>query len=171
MEKTERRHPNVINLRELPGNKSEKGSRFAYTSKQLAFPAGGKGIGASWYEQPPGKTAFPTHFHTANEESLFVLAGNGTVHIGSESVPIGPGDYVTFPVGPDHAHRVVNTGTEPLQYLCFSTLIPVEIVGYPDSKKIGVRAGEPGRAFTNPWVRHLFKTETAVDYYQGETID
>lgn len=164
------RHPNVVNVSDLEPRSGEKGTRFAYHARHLGHATGGRGIGCSWYEVPPGKTAYPYHFHTANEESVYVLEGTGIMRIGAEEVPVGPGDYITFPIGPDHAHQLVNSGEAPLRYLCFSTLIPVEVVGYPDSKKIGAMAWKSDNS--GPALRILVKEDSAVsDYYDGERID
>src|SRR5262245_45877285 len=84
----ERRHPNVVNLSELEGRSVTKGTRFAATMKHLGRATGAKGVGCTWYEQPPKHAAFPYHFHCANEESLFVLEGNATVRIGEEKVEV-----------------------------------------------------------------------------------
>ena len=114
---------------------------------------------------PPGKTAFPNHYHCANEESIYVLEGTGTLKIGADQVSVGPGDYATFPVGPAHTHQLLNTGQTPLRYLCFSTMIPTEVVGYPHSKKVGAMsfnsAGEQ-------LVRIMVHESSVVDYYDGE---
>lgn len=166
----ERRHPNVINLNETEATTHEKGSRFAHLDRHLGYYSGGKGIGCSWYEVPPGKAAWPYHYHTANEESLFILEGTGTLRIGKEEVAVGPGDYAAFPVGPDHAHQVRNTGTAPLRYLCFSTMNPVEVVGYPDSDKIGAAAWKAD--MSGPAVRVMLRrADGSVDYWDGEPID
>jgi uncharacterized cupin superfamily protein len=160
-----RRHPNVVNLTELEAGGFGKGERFALANRALGRATGARGIGCSWYEVPPGKTAFPNDYHCANEESLYVLEGSGTLRIGQDEVPVGPGDYATFPVGPACTHQLLNTGTGPLRYLCFSTLLPTEVVGYPDSKKISAMgytaAGEP-------MVRIMVRQESGVDYYDGE---
>jgi len=160
-----RRHPNVVNLTELKAGGFEKGGRFALANRPLGRATGARGIGCSWYEVPPGRTAFPNHYHCANEESLYVLEGTGTLRIGQDEVPVGPGDYATFPVGPACTHQLLNTGTGPLRYLCFSTLLPTEVVGYPDSKKIGAMgytaAGES-------MVRIMVRQDSGVDYYEGE---
>ncbi|MEO8443660.1 MAG: cupin domain-containing protein [Gammaproteobacteria bacterium] len=165
MQETRRRHPNVVNLAELPPGSFEKGTRFALANRVLGRATGARGIGCSWYEVPPGKTAFPNHYHCANEESIYVLDGTGTLRIGADEVQVGPGDYATFPVGPAHTHQLLNTGESPLRYLCFSTLLPTEVVGYPDSRKIGAMgftaAGES-------IVRLVVRQESAVDYYDGE---
>ncbi len=165
MNQTPRRHANVVHFSEVKPVELSKGNRFAMSDRVLGRATGARGTGCSLYEVPPGKAAFPNHYHCANEESLYVLEGTGTLHIGADQVPVGPGDYATFPVGPAHTHQLLNTGTAPLRYLCFSTLIPTEVVGYPRSKKIGAMsissAGEQ-------MVRIVVREESAVDYYDGE---
>lgn len=147
----------------------EKGTRFGCNAKRLGVATGAEAIGCNWFEVPPGRTAFPKHHHHANEESLFVLEGTGTLRIGDDEVAVGPGDYATFPVGAATSHQLINTGDEPLRYLCFSTLHRVEVVGYPDSGKTGAAVwGGPDEPAV---VRALFKTGESLDYYDGEEID
>ena len=164
-----RRHPNVVNVNEVEPISREKGNRFAHVDRHLGYSTGGRGIGCSWYEVPPGKTAWPYHYHTANEESLYVLEGTGTMRIGKQEVAVGPGDYISFPVGPDHAHQLINSGDTPLRYLCFSTMHLVEVVGYPDSDKIGASAWKAD--MSGPVVRVMVKSGSDVDYYEGEALD
>lgn len=170
---TERRHPCVIHLSDAPVRTGEKGKRFGFTAKTLGQATGAKGIGCSWYEVPPGRTAFPMHYHCANEEAIFVLEGEGTLRIGDERVAVRAGDYVTMPPGPDHAHQLINTGSAALRYLCMSTLgHGAEVVGYPDSKKIGIVGVPPGwKPPAPPWIRLIMRGETSLDYYDGEPID
>jgi uncharacterized cupin superfamily protein len=165
-----RRHPNVVNIADLEPRAVSKGTRFGFTSKRLATACGARGIGASWYEVPPGRTAFPFHYHCANEEAIYVLEGKGSLRIGKDTIEIGPGDWVTFPIGPDSAHQLANTGTAPLRYLCLSTMNTTEVVGYPDSKKVAAMSVESPGSMT-PLVRGIFKAEAQVDYYEGEPID
>lgn len=165
-----RRHPQVANLAEADGTTLVKGTRYHCQMKWLGRATGARGIGCTWYEVPPGATAFPHHFHCATEESLYVLEGSGSLRLGSETFEIGAGDYVAFLPGPDSAHQLKNTGDGPLRYLCMSTMQRAEVVVYPDSGKIGASgwSGEPG---STPWVRKIFKEGSAVDYYDGEKID
>ena len=168
---SERRHPHVVNLTEIEAKPSmaSAGTRFGSLTRQLGIPAGGRAIGCSWYEIEPGKTAFPFHWHAANEEAVYVLEGEGTLRVGEERVPIRAGDYVAMPVGPDTPHQIVNTSSEPLRYLCFSTMHNVEVVGYPDSKKIGVSARPPGE--WKPWVRQLHFEENQKGYFDREETE
>lgn len=165
MNAASRRHPNVVNVTELQAGGFEKAGRFALANRPLGRATGARGIGCSWYEVPPGRTAFPNHYHCANEESVYILEGSGTLRIGAGEVPVGPGDYATFPVGPAHTHQLLNTGNAPLRYLCFSTLQPTEVVGYPDSKKIGAISYT---ATGEPQVRIMVRQDSGVDYYDGE---
>jgi uncharacterized cupin superfamily protein len=160
-----RRHPNVINLAEIsPQPGMQHGDRFAFSARRLGPAVGGRQLGCSWYDVPPGKTAFPFHFHCANEEAMYVLEGEGTMRIGDARVPIRAGDYIALPVGLDGAHQLLNTGDAPLRYLCFSTMHPVEVAGYPDSDKIGAMAMKDGA----PMIRKIFPASATTDYFTGE---
>jgi uncharacterized cupin superfamily protein len=159
-------------LSEAPTRTLEKGTRFGFTNRILGQTTGGAGLGCTWYEVPPGRTAFPAHYHCATEEAIFVLEGEGTLRIGAEKVPLRAGDYVTLLPGPDHAHQLVNTGSSPLRYLCMSTRVRADVVGYPDSKKVAALGVPPGWKFPGPaWVRVMCREDSALDYYDGESVD
>lgn len=166
----ERRHKNVVNVAEVEAAPMANG-RFTHTDRRLAMAAGAKQLGCSHYEVPPGKTAFPCHFHCANEEAIFILEGEGTARIGPDKVAVKAGDFIAMPTGPEHAHQLLNTGTATLKYLAFSTMHTTEVVGYPDSKKLAARAaGSVAEAFAKPWVRHIWKEAPPVDYFEGEDV-
>lgn len=168
-----RRHAQVVHVDEAPARSVEHGSKFAARMRHLGVATGAKQLGCTMYEVPAGKTAFPRHFHCQNEESLFVLEGEGTLRLGEDTVALRSGDYVTFAVGPEHAHQLVNTGSGILRYLCFSTLSSAEVVGYPDSKKIGAMATPSLDAARRGefWVRHVSFESSAAGYYDGEESD
>jgi uncharacterized cupin superfamily protein len=165
MSTRKRRHANVINATEVEPRGFSKGKRFELTNRALGGATGARALGCSLYEVPPGKTAFPNHYHCANEEAIFVIDGTGSLRIGADTVAVGPGDYATFPAGPAHSHQLLNTGTKPLRYLCLSTRILTDVVGYPDSGKIGAMSySGTGEAV----VRIMVRESSAVDYYDGE---
>jgi uncharacterized cupin superfamily protein len=166
-----RRHPQVVNLDEIEPMGRVRG-RFGAVSKRLGAPAGARQIGFNWMELAPGKTAFPYHYHTGIEEGLYILAGNGELRIGKEAVPVGRGDYIAFPAGPDHAHALTNTGGQPLQYLSFSNQNTTDIIGYPDSNKFAFAAMPDPTTWPNGmWVKKLVKDQESVDYFEGENPD
>jgi uncharacterized cupin superfamily protein len=132
-----RRHTNVINADEVEPRNIVHG-RHSLTVRSLAQPAGSRQLGAALTTVPPGHISFPAHYHCASEEAIYVLSGTGVARIGADRFPVRPGDWLALPVGPDHAHQMINDGTEPLTYLCMSTTVTTDVVFYPDSNKVNV---------------------------------
>ena len=64
---------------------------------------------------PPG-AANLAHRHPEAEEIYYVLSGRGSMTVGEETREIGPHHAVLIPPGTDHG--LVNTGDEPLVFLC-----------------------------------------------------
>ena len=136
-----REDPNVVNEQDLGWGEQSHGERFGYRRKQLGSAIGGEKLGCSLYEVPPGRRAWPYHYHLANEEAIYVLEGSETLRIGEREVALLRGDYVAMPVGEIGAHQIINSSDKPLRYLCFSTMIEPAAMIYPDSNKIGLFAG------------------------------
>jgi mannose-6-phosphate isomerase-like protein (cupin superfamily) len=61
---------------------------------------------------PPGRA--PTHSHVY-DEVVYVLEGEGVLHIGGRSTPIGVGSCIHLP--PLEAHSLENVGTTPMRVL------------------------------------------------------
>ncbi|WP_373047231.1 cupin domain-containing protein [Vulgatibacter sp.] len=158
----------VVNEREIPWAEQQHGERFEVRRKQLGAAAGGEKLGCSLFEMPPGKKGWPFHYHLANEEALYVLAGSGTLRLGEREVPVGAGDYVALPVGAGHAHQLINTGAETLRYLAFSTMIQPDVMVYPDSDKIGVFAGAAPGGPKEARTFGAFLRNEPVDYWDDE---
>lgn len=139
-----------------------------FRRKQLGEAAGGDRLGCSLYEIPAGKRSWPYHYHTRNEEALFVLAGSGTLRLDGETVPLGAGDYVALPADETGAHRVVNDGDGSLRYLAVSTMDEPEVTVYPDSGKLGVFVGSPPGGRDERSLHGYYRIDDAVDYWEGE---
>lgn len=140
-----------------------------FRRKRLAEPAGGDRLGASLYELPPGERAWPYHYHAANEEAMYVLAGSGRVRGPDGEAAVTAGDYLAFPVGEDGGHHVANDADEPLRYLMVSTMVEPDVTVYPDSGKFGVYAGAPPGSTDERTVSGYYRLEDTVDYWEGET--
>ncbi|MFB6109477.1 MAG: cupin domain-containing protein [Halodesulfurarchaeum sp.] len=159
-----------VNVEEVDWERSERGETLI-KRKNLAAPAGGELIGTSLYELPAGRRSYPYHYHTANEEALFVLAGTGAIRLEDGILTLESGDYVALPPGEGSAHRVVNDGDGTLRYLMISTMRDPDVIVYPDSEKVGVyTGGAPGRDGAQDRQQY-FREGTAVDYWHGEEED
>jgi uncharacterized cupin superfamily protein len=157
---------NIANLDELAATTEHEG-RHQYARKLLGAAAGGQQLGCSHMIVPPGAVSFPFHFHAANEEAIFVIAGRGALRLADARQEIRSGDWIALPVGPSHAHQIVNDSDAPLEYLCISTMHAVDIWGYPDSHKVGFAAApadKPRERYLKMWV----KDDAGVDYYVDE---
>ena len=127
---------------------------------QVGMALGSTKLGYNVTVVPPGKRAFPFHNHHVNEEMFFVLEGEGEVRIGSETLPIKKGDFISCPPGgKEFAHQIVNTSQNELRYLAVSTKHYPEIADYPDSGKFGVLDKD---------FRFLGKPDQSLGYWDGE---
>jgi len=64
---------------------------------------------------PPGRSTTP-HRHKKTEEIYYILEGRGSMRVGDEIKPVGPGDAIAIP--PGSLHQITNTSTEILKFLC-----------------------------------------------------
>lgn len=141
-----------------------------YTSKRALFSKaiGARQLGYNLTELPPGKSQCPFHSHRVEEEMFLILEGNGELRFGNERYSIKKHDVIACPAGgAPVAHQIINTGNTVLRYLSVSNVADVEVCEYPDSKKVGVFASTAG----STRLRGLHRTESAVDYYDGESME
>jgi uncharacterized cupin superfamily protein len=159
---------NVVNQDQIPWTAAAQG-KFRYRRKAFTAPAGMQRLGASIYELEPGASAYPRHYHCANEEAIFVLEGAGTIILGEAETPVRTGDLIALPRGVEHAHRLTNSSQRPLRYLCFSTMIEPDVAVYSDSNKVGFFAGSaPGGPKELRRLTGIYRRDSVVGYFDGE---
>ena len=158
------RHPNIVNTSDLPAMEMNQG-KHRLKMRRLGAATRGQMIGAMHTEVAPHSVSFPFHYHCATEEAIYVLSGSGLARIGDARVRIGAGDWIAFPPGPEHPHQMINDTDEPLVYVCVSALLQkVDVVGYPDSRKVAASAG----TFEKPIHRWISKQGESLDYWADE---
>ena len=150
---------------ELDWTETERGE-VRFRRKRLAEAAGGEGIGCSLYELPAGAKSWPYHYHTANEEAMYVLAGEATLRHDGETVGIEAGDYVAFAADDSGAHRVVTEGDERVRYLVMSTMTEPDVTVYPDSGTFGVYVGSPPGGREERSLEGYYDADDAVGYWE-----
>lgn len=156
----------VINIDEIALDDFGHGEGFAAQLGRIGPAIGMEQLGCMLTVVPPGKKAFPFHNHHVIEEAAVVLAGEGELRHGEARQSVRAGDVIAMPAGGrDHAHQLINTGNQPLKYLCFSTAQKTDVVEYPDSNKVGAITwdDETGDAT----FRHRAYAQE-VDYWEGE---
>jgi uncharacterized cupin superfamily protein len=121
-------------------------------------------LGINLTQVAPGRVGYPFHSHRVNDELFYILSGQGELRLGSARHAVKAGDVIGCPLGgPETAHQLINTGSEPLRYLSMSSNRDPEICEYPDSDKIGVWSGEGEGG-----LMHLTRRGAKVDYWDGE---
>jgi len=162
------KYKHVIQLSEVPVEKinAPEGSAFAGQRQRVGAQIGARKLGYSFFNVPPGKAAFPYHTHTANEEMIYVIAGEGILRFGKEELAVTTGSVIACPTGGDYAHQLVNTGGTELRYLVVSTMEYPDLCEYPDSNKIG--AYSSAAVGPNVGFRALYVRDNNVNYYEGE---
>ena len=137
--------PPVVNIEDVLADPDltdvnpERGAfaaRFAFIGRAL----GTDKIGVNLTVVPPGKKAWPRHYHFVNDEMFVVLAGTGVLHYGEQDWPLRPLDVVHIRAGTGIPFQIENTGAQEMRYLAFSTMLPADVFHYPDSDKLGVMA-------------------------------
>lgn len=119
----------------------EKGERpegFRSRRARIGYELGTELIGASMWEVPPGKAAYPYHFHYADEELVIVLSGRPSLRTPDGVRELEPGEALRFQLGEEGAHQIINRGDEVATFLAVSSHGRPDVVVYPDSDKIGV---------------------------------
>ena len=131
---------------------------YEYTKRTFV----GRGAGETLvcvYEVPPGKSAYPYHCHLRDEETFHILAGTGLLRTPEGERPVRAGDFLHFPAGPEGAHKLTNTGSEPLVYIDFDVIHDLDVCLYPDSGKLAVWGMD---------VNRVYPLDANVGYYEGE---
>ena len=145
---------------DIPVSHKREHEGYEYFRRKFMPFGDAKNTLVSVYEIPPGKAAYPYHFHHKNEETFYILSGEGILKTPEGERKVGPGEFLFFPAGETGAHKLTNgSETEMLVYIDFDVVHDLDAAVYPDSDKIGI------------WgmgINKLYPQDKNVDYYEGE---
>ena len=148
-----------VNLFDVEVTKDADDPDGYHTSYARIGPlVGGRLVGLSVYELPPGQSICPYHYEIGFEEWLLVLSGRPTLRTPAGERELRPWDVAFFPEGEAGAHKVTNRTDETLRVAMLSNKSDPGAAVYPDSDKVGVFP--PNK---------LFRLADAVDYWEGES--
>lgn len=98
----------------------------------------------------PGSHSTLKHWHSAEDELVYVLEGEITVVEGETETVLRPGDAATFRAGVPVGHYLVNRSDRPTRCLVVGTRAPVDTMTYPDHDRVCLRDRSlPDDIFTN----------------------
>jgi len=95
----------------------------------------------------PGSGSALRHWHSREDEFIYVLSGELVLVTGAGEQVLTAGMCAGFPAGKADAHHLVNRSAHDAMYLEVGDRNPADDVTYPDADLLAV-AGPAGRRFT-----------------------
>lgn len=87
----------------------------------------------------PGTRSSIKHWHSAEDEMVYVLDGQVTLVEGGAETLLNPGDAATFRAGEPVGHFLCNRSALPTRCLVVGTRAPVDRITYPDHDRVCLR--------------------------------
>ena len=150
----------ITNANQLNAKHQNIHHGYEYFKKIILSGENGNKCNVSVYEIPPGKSAYPYHYHFQSEEIFYIISGSGILRTPDGETNVTTGDILVFPAGEAGAHKLTNSSeTEILSYIDFDTYHSPEVSFMPDSNK---------SVIYGKGIRKIINNDTEVDYYEGE---
>ncbi len=102
------------------------------TSLHLSVAGGLTQFGAYLCTLAPGAWSSQRHWHSAEDEFLFLLSGTATLHDDHAMTDLFPGDAVCWRHGDPNGHHLINRGDVPARWLIVGSRCRGDICTYPD---------------------------------------
>lgn len=100
--------------------------------RALGDAAGLTKIGINHTTLGPGAASSMRHWHTQEDELIYVLAGELMLVTDAGERPLRAGQCAGFPAGHRDGHQLVNRGSTPAVYLEISNRDEADAAQYPD---------------------------------------
>lgn len=150
------------NIQNLPSQRVGMHEGYEFHQQKFVMPGqDAQDTFVAIYTLAPGMSNYPYHYHKKNEETFYIISGEGLLKTPEGEKKVSAGDMIFFPTGPEGAHKLTNCSeTEDLVYIDFDVAHDLEVCVYPDTNKFGV-LGKLGFG-------KFYPQEANVDYYEGE---
>jgi len=116
--------------------------------KRLGEAAGLKNFGVNLTTLPPKSRSALRHWHTKQDEFIYVLSGELTLITDAGDSILQAGQAAGFPAGEADGHCLYNHSDEVATYLEIGDRTPDDSATYPDDDLIAI-ASEQGWQFTH----------------------
>jgi uncharacterized cupin superfamily protein len=107
-----------------------------------------KNFGVNLVTLGPGSCSALRHWHTRQDEFIYVLEGEVTLITNAGSEILQPGMMAGFPAGEEDGHQLVNQSQRPVVYLEVGDRTADDEANYPDNDLIA-KASPYGWIFTH----------------------
>ena len=87
----------------------------------------------------PGCRSSIKHWHSAEDEMVYVLAGEITVVEGASETLVRAGGVATFRAGVQVGHYLENRSASPTRCLVVGTRAPIDQITYPEHDRVCLR--------------------------------
>jgi uncharacterized cupin superfamily protein len=130
-------YPEPYRSRVLPREKRAIGDSFGLTQ-----------IGVNLTTLMPGKESSMRHFHTHEDELVYVLEGEVVLVTDGGEQLLTAGMCSGFPAGQTIGHHMINRSDRPARYLEISNRHPADSAEYPDVDLAYKKAADGSPVFT-----------------------
>jgi uncharacterized cupin superfamily protein len=127
-------YPEPFRSRVLPREKRALGDALGLTK-----------IGVNLTTLPPGKESSMRHFHTREDELVFIIEGEVVLRTDEGEQVLTAGMCAGFPAGSQNGHQLVNRSDRPARYLEIINRDPEDRAEHPDVD-LAYRKAPDGRA-------------------------
>ena len=125
--------------------KSRMGDRV---KRRLAAACGMKNLGVNLVTLGPGGQSALRHWHTLEDEFVYVLEGEVVLVTNEGEQTLTVGMCAGYPAGSKNGHHFINRSHKPTKYLEMGTNVPGDTAFYPDDD-LFIMWGEEGMAYTH----------------------
>jgi uncharacterized cupin superfamily protein len=98
----------------------------------LGTPFGITNFGVNLTYLPPGSISAPRHFHSHQDEFVYILEGTPILVTSAGEMPLRPGMCAGFKAGSGDAHHLLNRSDAMAVYLEVGDRTRGDVVTYPD---------------------------------------
>ena len=130
-------YPEPFRSRVLPREKRALGDALGLTK-----------IGINLTTLLPGKESSIRHYHSREDELVFVIEGQVVLRTDEGEQTLSAGMCAGFPAGTKNGHHLVNRSDRPARYLEISNRDPADGAEYPDDDLKYTKAPDGSAVFS-----------------------
>jgi uncharacterized cupin superfamily protein len=108
------------------------------TKVRLGDPCGLTQFGVNLVTLAPGAQSALRHWHSLEDELVYVLEGEVVLRTNDGEQVLGPGTYAGFAAGKRDGHQLVNRSAAPARYLEIGSRVNGDTAFYPDDDLVWV---------------------------------